>query len=432
VTAAQYDLPLPPCSTILAGDYNRYKEAAEAASTAKEKSMGEDKQIFDLERMNPFVLRKQHLADNIRGEDIVAIAGDIGGLHATSAITPYLSLLARTDGFSREQLDEELYSKKTLGKVRGVRGTVYIYPREMIPVAWAANRRLNVPHSERFYRNMDSTEEEYEQLSRRILALLPGRGMTAAEIKRELGEEKSVSRTVNLMCDYGLLIRGAPAGGWRSNVHTYHLFEEYMPGVDLAAVDEKDARVEMVRFYLTAFGPAGERDIAWWTAFRITEVRSILRAMGEAVTRVRVKDIDGDLFILPSDVPELEAAGWPKSPRVSLLPLLDPYLMAYRDRDRYLPQGHYAHVYDRSGNATNCILLDGRITGVWDYDDKPPALKFFLFEKASRQSLQEIEKQALRMGEFLSGSEVKLDECKSMIPLTERTAGGFMTPLKNQ
>jgi len=255
--------------------------------------------------------------------------------------------------------------------------------------------------------------------------------MTAAGIKRELGEEKSVSRAVNLMCDYGLLIRGAPAGGWRSNVHTYHLFEEYMPGVDLAAVDEGEARARMVRSYLTAFGPAGEGDIAWWTAFRVTEVRNILRGMDDAVCRVSIEGIDGDLFMLASEVPGLEKAVRPKNPEVSLLPLLDPYLMAYKDRERYLSQEHYSYVYDRSGNATNCILADGRIVGVWDYDEKPPTLKSFLFEKVSKRSLQAIKKQALRLGEFLSGSGLEFKECGDMTPLAERTAGGFMTPLKD-
>lgn len=400
-------------------------------SAAKKGAAENEPAVFDLDKVNHFLLRKQHLTAETKSGDIVQLAGDISGLHATSASTPYLSLFARMDAFSREQLDEELYSKRTLGKVRGVRGTVYIHPREMIPVAWAANRRLNIPLSERFYRYMDSSEEEYEQLSRRILALLPGRGMTAAEIKRELGEKKSVSRAVNLMCDYGLLIRGAPAGGWKSNVHTYHLFEEYMPGVDLAAVDEKEARMEMVRRYLAAFGPAGGNDIAWWTAFRITEVRDILQSLGDDVCRVRIAGIDRDLVMLASELPGLKEIAPPKNPEVSLLPLLDPYLMAYKDRERYLPQEHYSHVYDRSGNATNCILVDGKIAGVWDYDEKLTALKHFLFEKASRRSLQEIEKHALRLGEFLSGGTVKLEERKGMTPLTERTAGGFMTPLKD-
>ena len=72
----------------------------------------------DLDRVNRFVLRKQHLTNESRIDDVVQIAGDISGLHATAPTTPYLSLYARTKKFTKEQLDEELYIKRNLGKIR--------------------------------------------------------------------------------------------------------------------------------------------------------------------------------------------------------------------------------------------------------------------------------------------------------------------------
>ncbi len=389
--------------------------------------------VFSPQQVNLFVLRKQHLLHDAGDEagDIVRIARDIAGLHATSAATPYLSLFARMRDFEREQLGEELYTRRSLGKVRGVRGTVYIYPREMLPVAHAANRRMNIPNSQRFYRYMDRTEKEYEDLSRRILRLLRGRSMNAAEIRRELGEEKSVSPVVNLMCDFGLLIRGAPAGGWRSNEHTYHILEEYMPGVDLAAPDEESAREIMVHSYLAACGPASENDIAWWTAFRRGEVRKILERMDDGISHIGIEGMDGDFLMLAPEMPALRASVKLGKPVVNLLPYLDPYLMAYKDRSRYLSPENLGFVIDRGGNATSCIMLDGRIAGVWDYHDEPPTVRYFLFEKASRPSRQAIGKQALRFGKFLAGTEVELEECGNMPPLAERTAGGFMAPLKD-
>jgi hypothetical protein len=418
---------------IEVGQREHTGEDGEGVLTGK-KNTGEEMVVLDLERVNLFVLHKQHLSDDSRSEsgDIVRIAADVGGLHATNAITPYLSLFARMEGFRKEMLEEELYVKRSLAKIRCVRGTVYIHTRQMIPIAFASNRRMNIPNSERFYRYMDRTEEEYAKLSRRILKLLSGRGMTAPEIKRNLGEEKSVSPVVNLMCDYGLLVRGAPAGGWRSNAHTYHLFEEYMPGVDLASVGEEEARQSMVRLYLAAFAPATDSDVAWWTALRIGDVRKMLESMGDAVSRVGIKGLDHDRFMLTEEVPVLAAMLALKSPLVDLLPALDPYLMAYKERDRYLANRFYSYIFDRSGNATSSILADGRIVGVWDYDGKPPTLKWFLFEKVSKRSLQAIMEQALRLGRFFAGGEVELRECEDMEPLSERTAGAFMAPLKER
>ena len=97
---------------------------------------------INLSQVNHFVLHKQHLTDDSRIDDIVQITGDISGLHATGTREPYLALFARTRNFTREQLDNELYVKRSLGKIRCMRGTLYILTTEMLPVAYAATKAL--------------------------------------------------------------------------------------------------------------------------------------------------------------------------------------------------------------------------------------------------------------------------------------------------
>ena len=74
-----------------------------------------------LDKVNYLVLRKQHLTDDSRIDDIIRITRDISGLHATDSVTPYLSLFARSSNFEKDSLDEELYLKKNLGKIRCMR-----------------------------------------------------------------------------------------------------------------------------------------------------------------------------------------------------------------------------------------------------------------------------------------------------------------------
>ena len=105
---------------------------------------------IDLNSVNRFLLHKQHLTDESKTEDIVQIARDIYGLHATNPTTPYVSLFARARDFTRDKLDEELYVKRTLGKIRCVRTTVHVLPRETIPIAFAATRGIVEPNSEDF------------------------------------------------------------------------------------------------------------------------------------------------------------------------------------------------------------------------------------------------------------------------------------------
>ena len=91
-----------------------------------------------LEKVNQFVLHKQHLTADSKLNKIAQVVKDLIGLHATIATTPYLSLLARTRNFQKEFLEEELYIKRTLGKIRCMRKTVHILPKEMIPIAFSA------------------------------------------------------------------------------------------------------------------------------------------------------------------------------------------------------------------------------------------------------------------------------------------------------
>jgi hypothetical protein len=128
----------------------------------------------------------------------------------------------------------------------------------------------------------------------------------------------------------------------------------------------------------------------------------------------------------------LKKAAPPKSRVVNLLPALDSYIMGYKERERFLSPQHRDKVFDRSGNATSPILLDGKVVGVWDFTaDKKPSVKILLFEQVENSILTEIYSKAQKIGRFIADKEVTVKECDSMIPLTRRTAGGFMSPLKN-
>ncbi len=385
---------------------------------------------LNLLKMNKFVLAKQRLTGEKADSSIVETVRAIGGLHATSATTPYLSLFARLKNFRREQLDAELYVKRNLGKIRCVRKTVYVLPKDMIPTALAATRMMTEPTSQAYAKALGVTEEQYAETSRRIIdALKSENGMTVKRIKQKLETTLNISPIVNLMCDQGLLIRGAPENGWKSNMHTYHLFNEYFPDLELNTISEKTAKTAVVQQYLASFAPITENDVAWWTGFTKSQVRQILAEMHEEITHVAVSGIE-KTFLMPSQdktaLMSAEAAG---KHVVNLLPSLDPYMMGFKDRERYLDPSRYDYVFDRSGNSTTTILLDGEVIGVWDFEAS--LLKVFLFDAAEADVMKEIDAKARAVGTFISGKEVKVKEYSSMIPLTQRTAGGVMSPLRD-
>jgi hypothetical protein len=102
--------------------------------------------------------------------------------------------------------------------------------------------------------------------------------------------------------------------------------------------------------------------------------------------------------------------------------------MGYKVRDRFFEQSKYYYIYDKSGNATNTILLDGRIIGIWDIDE--PDVKMFLLEKINSGIKKDIVEKLIKIGNFFTEKELSFKECKTMIPLNKRTAGSMMKPLK--
>ncbi|RDE11463.1 MAG: hypothetical protein C4K47_09815 [Candidatus Thorarchaeota archaeon] len=344
--------------------------------------------------------------------------------------TPYLSLFARIENFRREQLDEELYLKKRLGKIRCMRRTIHILPRETIPLAYAAARKGLLKDAVAFLEFRGVSIDEYEATSKRILEILKGQEMTTSEIKGILRTELNVSAIVEQMCDQGLLIRGRPRKGWRGKVQDYSRFHDYFPDLDLTRTEEAEAISLLVHHYLCSFGPATESDIAWWMGIGKGKVRAALDSIQGQTEQITISDLDGTFILLKSDEKRLNDTKTQDTHTVNLLPNLDPYLMGYKDRERYLSPEHREYVFDRGGNATSTILLDGKVVGVWDFEEaEKPLVKLHFFEKVKRSALSTIHTEARKTGEFIVEENVQIKECDSMVPLTRRNAGGFLAPL---
>jgi hypothetical protein len=386
---------------------------------------------INLNSVNRFRLHRQHLTDEAGNSDIVQITRDIYGLHATNPTAPYLSLFARARDFTKDNLDKELYVNKTLGKIRCVRTTVHVLPRETIPIAFAATKSIVGPNSEDFLRyTVGITDKQYRDISMEILRILKGKGMSTLQIKKQLGTALNISPVVNLMCDQGLLMRGRSDKGWKSNTHTYYPLNEYFPGMDLNRFDPSEARETTVRQYLAAYGPACVKDISWWSGFTMTEVRRILQVLKGETTEVEIAGLAGTHVMLAADRAALERFEPSGQPAVNLLPPLDPYLMGYKERERYLDSQYYSLVFDRSGNATSTIFVDGRAAGVWDFREKPkPTVKLFLFQDLEKKVLRVVAARAKAVGRFIADKPVAIEMCDQMVPLPQRNAGGFMSPL---
>ncbi len=362
---------------------------------------------FSIEKVNSYLLHKQHLAEDIDG-DLIQTVWDVGGLHATTTTVPYLSLWARSSSFAQEHLEEALYRERSLGKVLCMRNTLFILPKELLPIAYQATLKRREALIARYLRHYGISRRDRERSAALTLELLASGSKTAAEINRELGGAPATKVALNMMPNDWQLIRTRPRGSWRSNLHEYSPFALWFPDVDLNSIGPEEAKVQLVRHYLAAFGPAKEEEIAWWSGFSKREAKKALETLGEEVATIEISDLDGEFLILAAEIEPLERSK-PGGRRLFLLPSLDPYIMGYKDRERFLAPEHYPKVFDRAGNALPTIWAEGRVVGVWQEKRPQASLTLLLFQEIGAQYLTEVEAEAHRLGKFLGYEAAKIE-----------------------
>lgn len=121
-------------------------------------------------------------------------------------------------------------------------------------------------------------------------------------------------------------------------------------------LDRPAALAELARRYLTARGPASDRDLAWWSGLTLTEVRTAIASVADEFDRL---ELDGVTYLMRPGTEE--AAGG-----VHLLPGFDEYMLGYGDRSAPLAGRPLEHIVPgKNGMFLATIVVDGRIVGTW-------------------------------------------------------------------
>jgi hypothetical protein len=195
----------------------------------------------------------------------------------------------------------------------------------------------------------------------------------------------------------GRIMRARPRGTWISSQYRWTPTERWIPG-GIPALPEGEARVELVRRWLAAFGPGTEDDVRWWTGWTLGETRKALAGAGAVEATLE----DGSTgLVLPDDASALDDA---RAPWAALLPALDATVMGWKRRGFYLGE-HAPRLFDRNGNAGPTVWWDGRVVGGWG--QRPDATVVVeLFEDVGREASVAVEAEADRVTRFVAGQRV--------------------------
>ena len=150
----------------------------------------------------------------------------------------------------------------------------------------------------------------------------------------------------------------------------------------LPRFDREKALAELARRYIGAFGPATDRDFAYWSGLPVRDVRAGLGAIAHELDEGRVGE--ETMLVLRGAVPRLPAEG-----QVRMLGNFDTYLLGWKDRAFAVSNEHAAHVKEGGGGWIRPVIVrDGVVVGGWRSSRKEGRLEISLnLDSAMRKEL---------------------------------------------
>jgi hypothetical protein len=391
---------------------------------------------ISVQQRRRLVVHRHHLAGDAADSQTVTPA--VIALHATDPASVYLSVLARSSVSTLTDVAQALYDRRSLVRWMAMRRTLFVFPREDIPLVQAA---VSTPLAATLRKRLISTLERngaeppivgetaswLDSLASRVEHALRSRGeATGAElstVERDLRtsiparapSDRTQNVTTSLltwMSAEGRLVRGTPTGAWTSRHHRWEPVNRWWPD-GLPSMDPDQARQALARRWLTSFGPATVGDLQWWVGWNKTTVRRALDNLpvdeidlhggpGIMLRADRASTADAALRdALDEALAHIDSA---ETPSASLLPVLDPTPMGWKHRDWMFGIDQQA-IFDQAGNIGPTVWWNGEIIGSWAITAAGELRTRILADRGA-QAVAAVDSAAAKLHERLGGAIV--------------------------
>jgi hypothetical protein len=354
-----------------------------------------------------FRLSRNHLNARAPHGSLVEVARALGGLHAQVMSSADLSLWTRVRGHRPGDLPRALWEDRTLVKTWLMRGTLHLVPAEDLPVYCAALDSRG-HYTGAWLRYFDVTADEMERLIDVI-----GESLDEPRTRRELGAavearlgagmgkklvESSWGSFLKPAARRGLLCFGPSEG----QTVTFVRPDAWLP--KWRHVEPEDGRAELLRRFLSAYGPASRDQFAEWSG------GGHVRGLGATWQLIadELAEVEPKRFVLARDVGAFERAR--ASRVVRLLPAFDPFLLPRQTRPYLVrSQEEYDRIYRPQGWITPVVLQGGRAVALWPWKRKGAKLEVSVepLEPLRAQTRAAVERETTALARYL-GAEREL------------------------
>ena len=293
------------------------------------------------------------------------------GVQAQVMSAAELALWARVDGLRPAAVQAAFWQDRTLVKTWAMRGTLFLFAAEDVPLVVAARNATASRYWMTYFASYGIFEPGYQALLAAIPRVLGEEPMTREQLAIAVANHTGITQLQTMLTEssWGTAFKPSAFGGDLCFGPTQGRNIAFVrPSAWLREWREiaPDAGLrEVIRRYLSVYGPATPRDFGRWWGGGALRTKKIFKAL-EADGEVEAVDVEGwQAFALRSSLEPM--ASLSASGVVRLLPMFDAYTHGLLDFDPLLPSAFRRLVFRPQAWISAVVLVDGRIRGVWEH-----------------------------------------------------------------
>ncbi|HEY4026413.1 MAG TPA: winged helix DNA-binding domain-containing protein [Candidatus Dormibacteraeota bacterium] len=327
------------------------------------------------------------------------------GIHAQVMSTADVQVWARSEPAEPGAVARALWEERSLVRTWCMRGTLHLLTPEQLAL-YSAVFDPAVNYTAVWLRNFQVTAEDLDALYEAFSeALEDGEPRTRRELAEVVTRRAGDHLGDRLRSSWGELLKPAARRGLfvngpnRGQETTYVRTESWLGPAP--RIDPEAARLDWLRRYLRAYGPASPQDYARWLGVRqMGPINALVTRLGPELAEVRVAG--QKLLALSADLDELAGGERDAVAAVRLLPAFDTYVLGHADRDHLAGAEHRPLVYRTAGWISPTVLSGGRIVGVWEQrvEGASLAVRVTPFGTLSRAEQAGVRGEAERLAAF--------------------------------
>jgi hypothetical protein len=346
---------------------------------------------------------RNHLEERAPRRKLLEVVSDVCAIQAQVQSAAELSLWARVEDLTPEDVRDALWKRRSLVRTWSLRGTLHLHRSSELPLYVAALRTNRRWWTGAWLKYVGLDAAGLEQLLKAIRAALTDRPMSREELAEKIARRVGPRVRKEMASGWGTLLKPAAfqgsliSGPPRGQNVTFVRPDRWLP--KWHTVDGDDAMGEVYWRYLRTFGPATHLDFAAWWGDQPGRFKEARLRLEPQLEQVSVEGVKG--WAMPADVRRIRALE--PSTAVRLLPLFDAYVMGFRPREELHEKRVASKIFRTAGWVTPVVLIGGRAEGVWGYERGPRGVEVTVepFRKLSSSERNAISEEADRLGRFL-------------------------------